>query len=55
MFRPPYPGIMINNVKVTMVIHLGHQLNEDIYKLDTSKCVSDHNRECNKFLSLETC
>lgn len=52
--RPPDPNITINNVKVPRVdevIHLGHHLSEDIYKFDTSKCVSDFNKQCNMFFA----
>ncbi len=56
--RPPNPGIKINNAripKVDGVIHRGHQLNEDIYKFDASKCVSEFNRQCNIFLLNSKC
>jgi hypothetical protein len=42
--RPPDPGITINNAPVSRVneiIHLGHYLNEDIYRFDASKCIGD--------------
>ncbi len=29
------------------VIHLGHNLSEDIFKFNASKCVADFNRKCN--------
>ncbi len=52
--RPSDPGIMINNAgvpSVNEVIHVGHQLNEDIYKSDASKCVSDFNRQYSMFFA----
>ncbi len=41
--KPPDPNIYINNVKVSPVnevIHLGHNLSEDIFKFNASKCVA---------------
>ncbi len=45
--KHPDPNIYINNVKVPCVndiIHLGHNLNGDIFKFNSSKC--DFNRQC---------
>ncbi len=52
--KPLDHGIMINNIRaprVHEVIPLGHQLNEDICTFDTSKYVSDVNRQCNILLT----
>ncbi len=52
--KPPDPNIYINNVKVPCVnevIHLGHNLSEDIFKFNASKCVSDFNRQCNMYFA----
>ncbi len=52
--RRPDPGLRINNIRVSRVeedIHLGHQVNEDIYKFDASKCVTNFNRQCNMFFA----
>ena len=32
------------------IVHFGH-INDNIFKYDVSKCVSDFNRQCNMFLS----
>ncbi len=37
--------------QVHEVIHLGHKLNDDIYKFSSTKCVEDFNRQSNIFLS----
>ncbi len=48
--KPPDSNIYINNVKVPRVnevIHLGHNLSEDIFKFNASKCVAGFKRLCN--------
>ncbi len=52
--KPPDPNIYINNVKVALVnevIHLAHNLSEDIFKFNASKCVADFNRQCNMYFA----
>ncbi len=52
--QPPDPGIVINNVRMPRVDEvslLGHYMCEDIYKCNTSKCVSDFNRQSNMFFA----
>ncbi len=52
--KPPGPNIYINNVKiphVNEVIHLGHNLSEDIFKFYASKCVADFNHKCNMYFA----
>ncbi len=52
--KPPDPNIYINNVNVPCVnevIHLGHNLSEDISKFNASKCVADFNRQCNMYFA----
>ena len=49
---PPDPQIVINSEKVRIVrqiVHLGHLLTDRIYDFDTSKCITDFNRQCNMF------
>ncbi len=46
--------IYINNVKVPCVnevIHLGHNLSEDIFKFNMSKYVADFNRQWNMYFA----
>ena len=53
-YFPPDPGITINNApvpRVNKIIHLGHYLNEDIYRFDASKCIGDFNKQCNMFFA----
>ena len=50
----PDPCIIINGETVSVVksvVHLGHLLNENIFKVDTSKCIGDFNKQCNMFLA----
>ncbi len=52
--KPPDPNIYINNVKVPSVnevIHLGHNLSEDIFKFNASKCVANFKRQCNMYFA----
>ncbi len=52
--KPPDPNIYINNVKVpcvNVVIHLVHNLSEDIFKFNESKCVADFNCQCNMYFA----
>ncbi len=52
--KPPDPKLIVNNVVVPgvdEVVHLGHHLDEDIYKFNVSKCTSDFNKQCNMFLA----
>ncbi len=48
------PNIYIDNAKVPLVnevIHFGHNLSEDIFKLNASKCVAYFNRQCNMYFA----
>ena len=50
----PNPRVKVNGDEVKVVnsvVHLGHILNDNIYKHDVSKCVNDFNRQCNLFLA----
>ena len=50
----PIPEINLNGDAISVVnsiVHLGHIINDNIFKYDVSKCVSDFNRQCNMFLS----
>ncbi len=52
--KPRDPNIYINNVKlphVNEVIHLSHNLSEDIFKCNASKCVADFNRQCKMYFA----
>ncbi len=52
--KPPDPNIYINNVKVPRVnevIHLLHNLSEDIFKFNASKRFPDFNRQCNMYFA----
>ncbi len=53
-WKRPDPNIYINNVKalrVNEVIHLGHNLSEDIFKFNASTCVADFNCQCNMYFA----
>ena len=48
------PDIKINGKQVKVVnsiTHLGHVLNDNIFKSDSSKCIRDFNIQCNSFLA----
>ena len=50
----PTPDVFINGVKlnaVTNVNHLGHIIQNNIYKNDVSKCVGDFYKQFNSFMS----
>ncbi len=50
--KPPDPNIYINNVTISHVneiIHFGHNLSEDIFKYNASKCIADFKRQCNMY------
>ncbi len=52
--KPPDPYMYINNVKfphVNQVIHLCHNLIEDIFKFNASECVAYFNRQCNMYFA----
>ncbi len=52
--KHPDPNIYINNVKVphvNEVIHLGHNVSEDIFKFNASKCVAGFNCQCNMYFA----
>ncbi len=47
--KPPEHHIYIHNVQIPCsidVIHLGHNLSEDIFKFKASKCVAHFNHQC---------
>ena len=48
------PDIKLNgkNIEaVNSIVHLGHILHDNIFKNDSSKCISDFNIQCNSFLA----
>ncbi len=52
--KHPDPNIYINNIKVPRVnevIHIGHNLSEDVFKFHALKYVSDFNRQCNMYFA----
>ncbi len=52
--KHPDPNIYINNVKVQRVnevIQLGHNLSENIFKFNASKCVADFNHQSNIYFA----
>ena len=52
--RPPDPEIIVNGETVNLVgqvVHLGHLLSENITNCNTTKCISDFNRQTNIFLA----
>ena len=59
VFKPhpddvPCPDVYINGAKlhaVESITHLGHVINDNIFKCDASKCIKDFNVQCNSFLA----